>query len=318
MTHKSRLSSQLAQAAALHAQGHDVAAAEALARLVADPDIADLGQITSLGLPRRLQAMLLRQAKARGDKVQRVGYQYHLVPPPDRLARFATFTLAERQAINAANQGEVPRLIHQIWIGALPVPPACALWAAHAAAHGYGYRLWREADLEGLGVERMAGFRAMLARGDYPGAVDVARYAILERDGGIYLDCDWYPARSDISFHDLMPMRGLGGVAEDTARETGMGGLLLANSVILAPPGHPVFTRLNAILPAVLEEMPDVPAWWSTGPLIFTLVARAGTVALADGRFVVGSLKPRRPIEEVLALAQTATDAGLLIGWKSW
>lgn len=318
MTQKSRLSALIAEARALQAAGDDVAAGTALGRLAAEPDLADLGQITSLGLPRRLQALLLRQAKIRGDRVQRVGYQYHLVPPPERLARFATFTLAERQAINAANGGDVPRLIHQIWIGALPVPQACAVWAAHAQANGYGYRLWREADLEGLGVERMAGFRAMLARGDYPGAVDVARYAILERDGGIYLDCDWYPARADISFHDLLPMRGLCGVAEDTARETGMGGLLLANSVIMAPPGHPVFTRLNAILPAVLQEMPAEPAWWSTGPLIFTLVARAGAVTLADGRFVVGTLKQRSPLEAVLRLAETATDAGLLIGWKSW
>ena len=96
----------------------------------------------------------------------------------------------------------------------------------------------------------------MMDRADYPGAVDVARYAILEREGGIYLDCDWYPARDDIGFHDLLPLLGLTALAEDIPRNTGAGALLLANSFIAAPPGHPVLARLTAALPAVLAEMP--------------------------------------------------------------
>lgn len=49
----------------------------------------------------------------------------------------------------------------------------------------------------------------MLSEGDYPGAVDVARYILLERFGGIYLDCDWYPARDDVSFDSFLPLAGL-------------------------------------------------------------------------------------------------------------
>ncbi len=44
--------------------------------------------------------------------------------------------------------------------------------------------------------------------GDLPGAVDVARYFILHAQGGIYLDCDWYPARDDLSFADVLPLIG--------------------------------------------------------------------------------------------------------------
>lgn len=49
----------------------------------------------------------------------------------------------------------------------------------------------------------------MLDKRDYPGAVDVARYKLLDRFGGIYLDCDWYPARDDLSFDAVLPMIGL-------------------------------------------------------------------------------------------------------------
>ncbi len=291
-----------------------------LAALADHPDAQALGETTSLGLPRRLHAALLRLAKAEGDLLHRIGYQFHLVPDPDRLAPFARATTDERRAITEANRRPVPRILHQIWIGPLPPPPATQAWAAHAAAQGYAYRLWREADLAALGVMGTGACRDMLARGDYPGGVDVARYAILEREGGIYLDCDWYPARDDVGFHDLMPLTGLVAMAEDIPRNTGAGGLLLANSFIAAPPGHPVMARLNAVLPAVLAEMPRAPAWWSTGPLIFTRMARMGSVTLADASLVAATLARGAPEAQVAAIRASAevTDAGLLIAWKSW
>ncbi|MGG2478782.1 glycosyltransferase family 32 protein, partial [Rhizobium sp. BR5] len=47
---------------------------------------------------------------------------------------------------------DVPRLIHQIWIGGKAPPVSVKAWATHAASHGYEYRFWREADLEQEGV----------------------------------------------------------------------------------------------------------------------------------------------------------------------
>jgi inositol phosphorylceramide mannosyltransferase catalytic subunit len=318
MTEKQRLSKELDAAAIRRDAGDFAGAAALLAEIGRDPGVAALGPVTTLGIPRRLQAALLRLAKAEGDLLRRSGYQFHLVPPPEHMARFTEFTLAERRAINAVNRQPIPRVLHQIWIGAQPVPLACTAWAAHAKAQGYDYRLWREADLAQLGLKENAAFGAMLAQGDFPGAVDIARYVILERQGGLYLDCDWYPARNDLGFHDLMPMTGLTALAEDIPRNTGIGGLLLANSLIGVPPGHPALQRLNAVLADVIAAIPGAPAWWSTGPLIFTRMCRAGAVSLAGAGMVVGTLPRGAALAEVQALAQSPEACGLLIAWKSW
>ena len=318
MSEKQRLNRILEAAAALRDAHHFDEAAKMLSDAALDPEVGALGPLTSLGLPRRLQSAMLKLAKRQGDPIARIAYQYHLVPPPDLLAGFAQFTLKERRAITDCNRQPVPRVLHQIWIGNLPPPPACAAWENHARAQGYEYRLWRQDDLDRIGLGANSAFSTMLAEGDYPGAVDVARYQILEREGGIYLDCDWYPARDDISFHDLLPMIGLTAMAEDIPRNTGVGGLLLANSMIATPPGHPVMQRLNSILTDVMRAIPKAPAWWSTGPLIFTLVARGGTVTLTDARLVVGNLTQGAHPDEVAALAGDPSRTGLLIGWKSW
>ncbi|MES2435981.1 MAG: glycosyltransferase [Pseudomonadota bacterium] len=320
MSAKQRMNDGILVARALIAKRDFDAATAILAALTADRDIVALPAQTALGLPRRLHAALLHLAKAKRDPVARAGYQFHLVPPAELLAPLFRFSAAEQRGIVAANRRAVPRVIHQIWIGSLPVPAAVAAWRHHAAVQGYGYRLWQEADLARLGLPNQPVFAAMLARGDYPGAVDVARYAILAAEGGIYLDCDWYPARDDIGFHNLLPLIGLTAWAETVPRQTGLGGLLLGNSFIATPPNHPALHRLNAALPQVLDLLPEAPAWWSTGPLVFTLAARGGAVSVAPQTLVAGALADRAAVAEVDAMRALALqgDSGLLIAWKSW
>ncbi|MDZ4395368.1 glycosyltransferase family 32 protein [Cypionkella sp.] len=320
MSAKQRMNDGIAAARVLVATGDFDAATAVLDGLAADREIAALPAQTALGLPRRLHAARLHLAKAQGDAVARAGYQFHLVPAPELLAPLFRFSAAERQAIVAANRVAVPRVIHQIWIGTLPVPASVAAWRHHAGLHGYRYRLWQEADLASLGLPDQPVYAAMLARGDYPGAVDVARYAILAAEGGIYLDCDWYPARDDISFHDLVPLIGLTAWAESVPRQTGLGGLLLGNSFIATPPDHPALHRLNARLGQALDLLPEAPAWWSTGPLVFTLAARGGAVSVAPQTLIAGALPDRAAVAEVEALRARALamEDGLLIAWKSW
>jgi len=320
MTAKERLNAGIATARALIAAGDRTGAAALLDQLGQIAEVRALAPQTALGLPRRLHAAYLHLAKAEGDDLRKAGYQFHLVPDPETLAPLARFSLTEQRYINAANHRPVPRVIHQIWIGTLPLPAAVADWQNHATAQGYAYRLWRETDLAALGLSRNPVFSDMLARGDYPGAVDVARYAILAAEGGIYLDCDWVPARNDIGFHDLLPLTGLTALAEETPRKTGVGGLLLANSFIATPADHPVLHRLNDALPSALAALPGAPAWWATGPLIFTLLARGGAVSLAAPSLCTGSLPRLAALAEVQALRDKARteDSGLLIAWKSW
>ncbi|MNY19659.1 hypothetical protein D3C86_1531020 [compost metagenome] len=107
---------------------------------------------------------------------------------------------------------------------------------------------------------------------------------------------------------------------EKTPRDTGQGSMLLANSFIAAPAGHPVFGKMLEAFPGIIEDMPRAPAWWSTGPLIFTVIARAGSISLAPASFVAASLPDRAAFDEVEAVRRKlSTEAGgLLIAWKSW
>ena len=320
MSAKHRLKASLNAAASLSKAGNFQEARKILTNLKDDPDIDHLGQRTSLGLPRQLHSALLKLAKAEKDAVLRIGYQYNLVPPPALLSRHVSFSTAERKSITAANSLAIPRKIQQIWIGPEKPPIGTEAWKDHATKHGYDYSLWHEEDLRKMGITEHPVYSQMLSKGDYPGAVDVARYIILERFGGIYLDCDWYPTRDDISFHDLLPMFGLTAMAESIPRNTGKGGLLLANSMIATPQHHPVFTRLLACLTDVMADLPDEPAWWSTGPLIFTLMSRGGSVTLADADFVAGSLPQNTSFSSVQTWCEEAqaADKGLLLAWKSW
>lgn len=288
--------------------------------LAADPDRNLLGPPTLLGLPRKLHSARLKVAKTAGDTAGRLGLQASAMPPPDLLAPLFAVSAAERRALTEAARRSVPKLLHQIWIGG-PAPVSCAAWAAHAGRHGWRYRLWDEAQLAAAGVAHDPLYRAMRQAGDLPGAVDVARYHVLSREGGVYLDCDWYPARDDVPMEAALPMLGLAALAEPAPRVTSTGSLLVTNALIAAPPQHPVFARLIAALPAVARSLPDGPAWWVTGPLPFTLAARGGPMSLLDAGLVAAVLPRRAPMAEVEAIrARTAAaDApGLLIGWKSW
>lgn len=282
--------------------------------------IDSLGPMTLLGMPRKLHAAFLKLAKAEGDAVARIGLQYNLVPDAEKITRHLRVDDAARRKMAALNAAPVPRVIHQVWIGSKPVPASVEAWQRHAEATGYDHRLWQEEDIRSIGVHDNAVFRAFLDAGDFPGAVDVARYLILAREGGIYLDCDWYPARMDVGLDAFMPLVGLSALAEQTPRNLGGDSLLLTNSFIAAPPQHPLFDILVDALPGVMAELPGAPAWWATGPVIFTLLARMTAVTVPDTRFVAANLAQQAPVAGVLDAARKAegSASGFLIGWKSW
>jgi mannosyltransferase OCH1-like enzyme len=293
---------------------------EALQSALTHQSFAALGPMTQLGMPRKLHSAFLKLTKAEGDAVARIGLQYHLVPDPERMTRYFRIDEIEQRRMAAMNARPVPRKIHQIWIGSKPVPPGVDAWKRHAQANGYAYRLWREDDIRAIGVYDNAVFRAFLEDGDFPGAVDVARYLMLAREGGIYLDCDWYPAREDIGFDAVLPLVGLSALAEQTPRKLGSDSLLLTNSFIATPPEHPLFDVLVNALPGVMDELPGAPAWWATGPVIFTLLARMTAVTVPDIGFVAANLPQQAPMDDVLEAARKAegSGSGFLIGWKSW
>lgn len=314
---------ELARLDALTGAGDIDAAQELAAHLAAeagDDPARPMGPLTLAGLPRRLHAAQMRLARARGDRVAKLGWQAMQGPAPEALLPLARLTADERAQAVALAGAKVPRILHQIWIGSLPRPPSLAAWRDWCAGHGREYRLWDETALSRIGATDHPACQAMLRAGDYPGAVDVARYLVLQAQGGIYLDADFYPAPAASNpgggdFDDYLPAQGLSALAEDTPRITGRGSVLLTNALISCPPGHPVMAALLRILPQAVAQMPRAPAWWVTGPLVFTLLARLCPLGMAAHDIIAGRLPRRAPPE---ALAQFQDAPGLLIDWKSW
>jgi inositol phosphorylceramide mannosyltransferase catalytic subunit len=162
----------------------------------------------------------------------------------------------------------------------------------------------------------------MRKAGDLPGAVDIARYHLLAREGGLYLDCDWYPADAAMPPGAVFPAQGLSVIAEPAPRLVAGGSLLLSNALIAAPAGHPALRHLIAALPEVAARLPKSPAWWVTGPLAFSLAARRGPVTVLNAGLVAGAVpQGREGLTEARALAAKNSadgDAGFLIAWKGW
>ncbi|MFG6080185.1 glycosyltransferase [Paracoccus litorisediminis] len=325
MSAKDRLIAEIDAALALaRAGGMDQArlkqAWAALDRIAADPQVGLLGQPTQLGLPRKLHSARLRLAKLAGDPVQMTGLRATAVPPQDLLADLFPADPATRAAHARAAGQPVTRMVHQLWVGG-PVPPNCGIWRAWALRHGWDYRLWQETDLARLGVTSDPLYLAMRAAGDLPGAVDVARYHVLAHWGGLYLDCDWYPIRPELSPEDILPPYGLSAIPEAGPRLVGGAGMLLANGTIATPPQHPAILWLLQVLPEFAARLPGTPAWWQTGPLPFTLAARRGPVNVLDIGLLGGSVPRGTPLAEVQAKAQelaAGPGAEFLLEWKSW
>lgn len=310
---------RLEQVAEFRRQGAFGRARLALRALGRTRMAATLGSKTTLGLPRALHAAHLDLAEIEADPMARIAWRYHMVPPADVLAPFTALSAFGKARAVALSRTPVPPVLHQIWVGPAPVPGSTAAWAFLARRRGFRYRLWRERDLARLGIDRAPAFRTMMERRDWCGAADIAQYHILAREGGVCMDCDWYPARDDTGLADALPMVGLSALADDTPRAVATGSPFLDASLIAAPADHPVMHHLNAVLPDVIDTLPDAPAWWVTGSLIFTLVARCSPVSVAPHGTVAGTLPSGAPPDAVAALRADAMARadGFMIRWKS-
>lgn len=159
----------------------------------------------------------------------------------------------------------VPRTIHHVWVGG-PMPDELAAYRQtwidlHPA---WEHRLWGDSDLGWLTnrdmfdraeefTDRVGQFRS-----------DVARYEILARYGGVYVDCDM-EARRPI---DVMLEHGCWAAWETD-------GAWINNAVIGAVPGHPLFADLIRRLPANVEAHRRSQPNRMTGPQFFTPLAVA-------------------------------------------
>lgn len=155
----------------------------------------------------------------------------------------------------------IPRIIHRIWPGEDSIPADQEALAASWAHHHphWEMKLWRPGDLPPLRNQEIFD-----GASDYALRSDIARYEILLRFGGIYVDCDFECLRC---FEDLLL-----GIEAFIGTEDGR---YLTNALIGATPGHPFMKSLVEAIPASVAANPRAKPNVVTGPHLVTSVFTA-------------------------------------------
>lgn len=174
----------------------------------------------------------------------------------------------------------IPKKIHQIWLGS-PLPEKFKLhtqsWQHHHP--DWEYILWTDADIARLHLENQKAYDTAINYGERS---DIARYEILHRFGGVYVDIDFQCIQPlDILHHCFDFYVGL----ELPAMALFLSPIMIQNALIGCIPDHPIVRNcIDQIAKEYAQgsQAKDIVA--RTGPLFFThiVLANAGKHSTRD------------------------------------
>ncbi len=153
------------------------------------------------------------------------------------------------------HRDKIPKLLHIIWIGNKDLPETLSSWTTDFCRKNpdWTLRLWGNSELENLNLFNADSYRKIP---EMCGKADIARYEILYRFGGMYIDADtlWLNKPSPSLTRGLL----------NVAREDN--GLIL-NGWFSCIPRHPFFLY-------IIHEIPfrdlSQQAWKCVGPTLVT------------------------------------------------
>lgn len=200
--------------------------------------------------------------------------KYDLKMSPSHQQLFKTI-LSRYMAMNANREhlangvGIYPKIIHQLWIGPNPVPMDWInTWAIDyvKANPEWEHRLWNDKMLNDL---HMYNKDLFLKEKTYNGKSDIARYEILYKFGGIYIDADsiWLETKS---LNQLMtPETGLF-VGIEPGKD------YAASGVVWATKGHPALLLIMNAIKRNIRVANTFQAWITMGPLVLHVLENNG------------------------------------------
>lgn len=152
----------------------------------------------------------------------------------------------------------IPKIIHQIWLGS-PLPEQyqklCDTWRKHHP--DWEYRLWTDADIQAFGLVNQELFDQSR---NYGHKSDIARYEILYRYGGLYVDTDFECLRA---VDDLHYRYAFYTCVLPCTTET-------ANGVIGSVPGHPILKACIESVRPVANPYDNNQIMTASGPQLLT------------------------------------------------
>lgn len=159
----------------------------------------------------------------------------------------------------------IPKIIHQIWLGS-PLPERYkqfqATWKKNHS--DWRYKLWTDKDIEDFGLYNKKIYDKATNYGEKS---DIARYEILYREGGLYVDTDCECMQCfDILNHSLDFYAGI--VFQNDVR--------INNALIGAIPGHSILKNCIEQMQQKPKTLPNMThagmkaTMTYTGPIFFT------------------------------------------------
>jgi len=166
----------------------------------------------------------------------------------------------------------IPKIIHQIWLGPNKRPDIWIdSWRDRFMKRNphYKYMFWSEKEISKL---KLVNQKIFNYEPSYPGKSDIARYEILNKYGGIFVDADslWIEKKNN-NFDKILKR----------ARPSGMFAAVepvnkwsIANGVIGFTPNHPILHDLihylnNNYIKLKKKYKNPKEIWMVTGPYIF-------------------------------------------------
>ena len=142
--------------------------------------------------------------------------------------------------VKNADVAKIPKIIHQIWLGpSLPPPYFSTFQEKWKELHpDWKYCLWTDSDLSSLDVE----LRDLIeASPNYAEKSDILRCELLDKFGGVYLDCDMECHHVLDDLHHKYDFYA--GAEYPHKIATTNNHLWVGISIMASRPGHPIMKR---------------------------------------------------------------------------
>lgn len=171
---------------------------------------------------------------------------------------------------NPIKYDDIPKLIHMIWLGPFPPPHEwIETWKPFCEKYNWDLKLWREKDIENFGLINKKEFDESIS---YQQKSDIARYEIIYRLGGMYLDCDMVYLGNDLSKHLQLQSKMFIGCIESPSPSLNkiIGAPYIANGWFIAPPKHEILRKCISLIPERVK-IKTQHTFIKTGPTLINL-----------------------------------------------
>jgi mannosyltransferase OCH1-like enzyme len=173
-------------------------------------------------------------------------------------------------------ESRIPKIIHHIWLGS-PLPEKYKKFQESWKSNHpeWEYRLWTDAEVQALGLEKKAEYDAACNYGEKS---DIARYEILYRFGGLYIDTD---------FECLQPFDVFHHCFDFYTSFVGDYSVTLQNGLIGSVPGHPILRAcIDRVHRGPFDKDSFADIWLRSGPgllmqAFFDYAGRSGFIDVA-------------------------------------